>query len=371
MLRFNNESLVRRPRVRVRTPTILTRILQSDDFERFKIAIGEYEYEAPVYYTWFPAIRNNGGAVQSCKYMSTTIGESNVAAWAAVGFTSETFLVNVNGVMVSRQLMCSATPLGPVPLGNIEVNPFLTKDGTTNVTRTLVYVDENLLSTSYTRPNLFPFSFSSIPDLSGSSGYVTFGTTANALESLTNLFALQISVSWSFSWKYNVLPTVYNNIYSVVTNLPSFIPAQAGSENISDVSWYNTNTSGTKRANPAARVLYAGSGSSLIESTVTVDSPIGDIYNLQTILRPSRTGTATRLAFNMLAVNLNSPGAMLDPFYASFDNIPADNLSSVSVNLMGTSVPFYLKTGGPTAADITIVGPITFSATVTPTFSAV
>ena len=369
MLRFNNESLVRRPRVRVRTPIILTRIIQSDDFERFKIAIGEYE--APVYYTWFPAIRNNGGAVQSCKYMSTTIGESNIAAWAAVGFTSETFLVNVNGVMVSRQLMCSATPLGPVPLGNIEVNENLTKDGTTNVSRTLVYVDENLLSISYTRPNLFPFSFSSIPDYSGSTGYVTFGTTADALKCLTNLLTLQISVSWNFSWKYPLNPTVYNNSYSANINLPLFIPADPGSGNDTVLSWYNSDVIGTKRVNPASRVLYAGSGSDSIVSAFTYDEPNNNVYDLDAILRLSRTGTVTRLALYLHALNEGSEGAMGDPFNAGFNSVPDDNLATISVDVMGTSIPFYLKTGGPPASDFVILTPITFNATVTPTFSAV
>ena len=227
-----------------------------------------------------------------------------------------------------------------------------------------------MASTIYRRPDLFPFSFASIADWASTPGYVGFGTTTDALQCLTNLLTFQVSVSWSFSWKYPAIPVVYDNSYSANINLPLFIPADAGSDNSSTIGWYNSDTIGTKRASPAARVLYSGTGGDVVQSAVTSNAPYGDDYNLQTYLRLSRASTVTRLAFYMVAVNFNSPGATGDPFNAGFESVPSNNLATVSIDLMGTSVPFYLKTGGPVAANYEILGPITFSATVTPTFAA-
>lgn len=227
-----------------------------------------------------------------------------------------------------------------------------------------------MASTQYIRPNLFPFSYASIPDYSGDASYAKFGTSADVLNCLTNLLKFQVSVSWSFSWKYPLNPTVYDNSYSVNINLPLFIPPTPGSDNFTVVSWYNSDTIGTKRVNPAARVLYAGSGGDSIVSAFSIDEPNNNFYDQDAILRLSRVGTVTQLALQLRALNVGSPGAMGDPFRAGFNSVPSDNLATILVDVMGTLIPYYLKTGGPPASDFVILTPIAFSATVTPTFSA-
>jgi len=224
-------------------------------------------------------------------------------------------------------------------------------------------------ATTYLRPELFPFPFSSIPDWSSDPSYARFGTIGDALQSLTNLLTFQVSVSWSFNWRYAVDVTVFPDSYSAGTNLPLFIPAYPSSNNSSWISWYNTDFNGNKRPNPAARVLYGGGATSPIAQTAT---SIGDPtdYYLTSYLTLNRTGTVTNLAFSLLAINFASANPA-DHFNAGFESVPADNLATIPLNVMGTSIPFYLRTGGPTAADIVIVGPITFNASVTATFSAV
>lgn len=223
-----------------------------------------------------------------------------------------------------------------------------------------------MASTTYLRPNLFPFPFSSIGDYSGNATYAKFGTTTDALNFLTNLLTFQVSVSWNVSWKYVLSPNVYNSSVTTNINLPLFIPSYAGSTNYSQISWYNSDNIGTKRATPAARVLYSGSGGNAVqESNTSNENPGGDDFGLDADLRLNRTGTVIGLALRLYAVE-----SFL--FFASFsgDTDEDSTIATTSINLMGTSVPFYLRTQNPPLSQYEFLGPITFNATVTPTFAA-
>jgi len=219
-----------------------------------------------------------------------------------------------------------------------------------------------MASTIYRRPDLFPFSFASIQDWSGD--FAKFGTTADALNYLTNLLTFQVSVSWNVNWKRTSPGApVYNSSVNSNINLPLFIPKDVGSINSSVISWYNSDTIGTKRVSPAARVLYSGSGGSAVQDSSTEYDPgFVDDVGLEADLRLNRTGGVVGLALKMTVVQ-----SFL--FGANFASDPETVIASTSVNIMGTSVPYYLKfQDGADQCDI--VGPITFNATVTPTFAA-
>jgi len=223
-----------------------------------------------------------------------------------------------------------------------------------------------MASTIYRRPDLFPFPLSSIADWTGVAG--NFGTTDDALQYLTNLLTFQVSVSWSFTYSFSGPTGTESESYSLATNLPLFIPAFPASTNSSWISWYNTDLVGNKRPNPAARVLYNGSGTDPIARTFT-SVPVGlDQQDLDLRLYLNRIGGVINLALQLVATgNLN--GGIF--FSASFVSIPNRTLTSIPVNLMGTLVPLYLLvSGGPNVGDFTFISPITFSATVTPTFAA-
>jgi hypothetical protein len=90
-------------------------------------------------FTLFPAVYNDGGTVKPVGYLQNTLA-TFLADYAAAGFTPEGgFLVNVNGVAVAGVTFMTATGAYTAPpFGTPETLTTLTKDGITNITRTLI-----------------------------------------------------------------------------------------------------------------------------------------------------------------------------------------------------------------------------------------
>ena len=90
----------------------------------------------------FPAVRDDGGAVKACSYVTEILSAPLAALYAApgLGFVSEPgFILNDGGVAVVSALLASTTYAGgPLPVGTAEQVTTLTKDGVTNVARWLV-----------------------------------------------------------------------------------------------------------------------------------------------------------------------------------------------------------------------------------------
>ena len=221
-------------------------------------------------------------------------------------------------------------------------------------------------ATTSLRPELLPFSFASIPDLSGDVSYVTFGTIDDALQCLTNLLTFQVSVSWSFTWNHipplspPLGPGPYSESFSSVINLPLFIPNSPGTEGGSQIGWYNNAANGSKRENPAARVLYAGSSDPVVYAFAD-EIDFHTVGGLDTHLRLTRSAGVTQLALLIFA------GIVDTIWFASFNSNNA--IASTTFNFMGTTLTIYLRDTQP--GGTSYIGPITFNVSVTPTFSAV
>jgi len=230
-----------------------------------------------------------------------------------------------------------------------------------------------MASTIYRRPDLFPFSFASIYDLGGlGSTYRAFGNTSDALNCLTNLSTFQIAITWSLSWRMSYFAPgfTYAESCSVFLNLPLFSPSMAGAINNTAVGWYNNSTAGAKYVNPAARVLFSGSGgNSLVNASSDTESETSKISSCSADLLLSRNGGVVLPALRMQSIHDSVNDVVR--FSTHFDERPGETINTISLSLFGTTFPYYLSCIDPSPAEgFTTVGPVTFNATVTPTFAS-
>jgi len=181
--------------------------------------------------------------------------------------------------------------------------------------------------TSYIRPNLWPWTYASIPDFSAVPSYSCAGTAAQALRLITQTRNLTLSISWNVDYGFGQASDYSRSVARTLPDQPLPI------DNFSTgAGYYYSDTAGALWASPAERVLptllTAGAAWPELSQAFQPPSPI-PLQGIDLLLRATRTGALTQTAFYLVA---NDPG------YATGATCPA-----VSGVVLAT-IPFSLVT---------------------------
>jgi hypothetical protein len=220
-----------------------------------------------------------------------------------------------------------------------------------------------MASTVYCRPDLFPFSFASIPDLTlpppeGEQPYVIVGNVADAIQLVTQIASFQYSVSFSYSYLIN--PSIIETrSLSASYGLPGFSPITAGFTGACIASWFNTDTVGNSYPTPASRVLRAPSndGGLIVFSGInsaTFGTPYAG-FEIQLSRTESNIAIGIKIAAALYEGSSQVRSATLPSGYTL--------VATSSVNFLGYTIPTYLYD----ADGVTVVGVSTFSTVLTTT----
>lgn len=170
----------------------------------------------------------------------------------------------------------------------------------------------------YNRPNLWPFDYGTMPDFSANPGIALGGTTAQALQLITQITSMEVSVAWDvffpqFDPAYN-----YSASYNKTVNLdsPGAPPASAFQ---SSVGYYYKDTNGDRWANPAERVLISPPDSADPWPSLSTAYGLAFTQSLNVQMRVTRTSgglvqscldiNANDVSYGMSA-SLNNPGSV-------------------------------------------------------------
>ena len=219
-----------------------------------------------------------------------------------------------------------------------------------------------MASTIYRRPDLFPFSFASIPDLTlppplGEQPYVIVGNVADAIKLVTQIASFEYSVSFSYSYPLISNPSIIETrSLSASYGLPGFSPITAGFTGACIASWFNTDTVGGSYPTPASRVLRAPSIDGGLIVSGGINSAAAGTPNASFEIQLSRTGSSISVGIKIAAA-LNEGESQVRSATLSGATLVATS----SVNFLGYTIPTYLYD----ANGVTVVGAPTFSTVLT------
>lgn len=164
-----------------------------------------------------------------------------------------------------------------------------------------------MASAIYRRPNLWPFSYAGMPDLSGQPYMAVGGTTEQALQLMTQVKNMTVSVAWNVFYPSSVSPIYdYTSIFNNTVNFDSPGASPATSFG-TGYGYYYSNYGGGRWTSPAERVLVPPGDSTLPwPSLSTIYEPTQPLKTLEGSISLSKTNAG--LVQSCLVINAQDSG---------------------------------------------------------------